>query len=75
MEWVDAVNAHSVLGRIITDNAETPKRGRGRPRTVERRLPIGFPADLLAELESAAEAAGTTITAEVIRRCRAASGR
>jgi hypothetical protein len=49
---------------------EPPKRGRGRPRTVERRIPIGFPPDLLAEIEAAATTAGTTITAEVIRRCR-----
>ena len=48
------------------------KRGRGRPRTVERRVPIGFPADLLADLEASAERAGSTLTAEVIRRCRAA---
>lgn len=47
-----------------------PKRGRGRPRTVERRVPIGFPADVLADVEREAAERGTSVSAEVVRRCR-----
>lgn len=51
---------------------EPTKRGPGQPRRVERRIPIGFPADLLAELEALKESGAIrSISAEVIRRCRA----
>jgi hypothetical protein len=51
---------------------EPPRRGRGQPRRVERRISIGFPADLLAELEALRESGAIpSISAEVVRRCRA----
>lgn len=70
MEWKPKCSAYAVLGRIVVDNLDAPRRAPGRPRTVERRIPIGFPADVLADVEAAAEAAGTSISAEVVRRCR-----
>lgn len=70
VEWRPKVDAYMTLGRIVVDNADAPRRAPGRPRMVERRIPIGFPADVLADVEAAAKAAGSSISAEVIRRCR-----
>ena len=67
MEWKAQVNSYSVLGRIVTSN-----RGPGRPaKTSEgtsnvlvRRLP----ADVKAEIEAAAQAAGRTLSEEIAMR-------
>ena len=69
MEWVDAANAHSTLGRIVTDNPEPPKRGRGRPRVSDVRIVISIPSVLLAEIDAAAQAAGRSRAEEIRQRC------
>lgn len=46
----------------------TPKRGRGQPRFVDTRITIGLPGDLLADIDAAAQAAGTTRAQEIRRR-------
>jgi hypothetical protein len=54
-----------------------PRRGRGRPakyageQEAGRRILVGFPADLLAELTAAAAAAGHSREDEIRRRCQA----
>ena len=49
---------------------DPPKRGPGRPRFVERRILVGFPAEVLADVEREAAERGTAVSAEVVRRCR-----
>lgn len=52
-----------------TAQEPVPPRRRGRPSLDGRQVQIMFPYALLAELQSSADAAGTSIAAEVRRRC------
>ena len=53
-----------------TGATAAPQRVRGRPRTTARRITVGLPAEVLADVEREAEARGTTLSEEIVRRCR-----
>jgi len=59
--WTAVVDGH---------RADIARNRPGQPRRIARRIVIGFPADVLADLQQAAGARSTSVSAEVVRRCR-----